>query len=57
MSVGHVLRKDKNYLLRWALDFKVKGARKMGRPEKTWIIAVVEQGRKDGLNESDAINR
>ena len=32
---GHVLRKDKDNFLRRALDFKVKGTRKMGRPKKT----------------------
>ena len=34
---GHVLRKDKNNFLRGALDLKVKGTRKGGRPRKTWI--------------------
>ena len=54
---GHVLRKDKNNLLRRALDFEVKGTRKRSRPKKTWQRAVVEQSRKVGLNESDANNR
>ena len=30
---GHVLRKDKNNFLRKALDPKVKGTRKRGRPK------------------------
>ena len=51
---GHVLRKDKNNFLRRAFDFKVEGTRKIGRPTKTWLKAVVEQSRKVGLNESDA---
>ena len=50
---GHVLRKDKNNFLRRTLGFKVKGTRKIGRSKKTWLIAVVEQSRKVGLNESD----
>ena len=32
---GHVLRKDKNNFLRRALDNKVNGTRKRGRPKKT----------------------
>ena len=39
---GHVLRKDKHNFLRRALDLKVKGTRKMGRPKKTWLKAVIE---------------
>ena len=53
---GHVLRKDKDNILRRALDFKVKGTRKRGRPKKTWLIPVVEQSRKVGLNVSGADN-
>ena len=34
---GHALRKDKNNFLRRALDIKVKGTKKMGRPKKTWL--------------------
>ena len=32
---GHVLRKDENSILRWALDLKVKVTRKRGIPRKT----------------------
>ena len=35
---GHVLRKDKNNFLRRALDIKVKGKMKRGRPQKTWQL-------------------
>ena len=54
---GHVLRKDKNNVLRRALDLKVKGTRKRGRQKKTWQKAVVEQSRKVGQKENDANNR
>ena len=50
---GHVLRKDKNSLLRRAFDYETK----RGRPKKIWLKAVVEQSRKVGLNASDADNR
>ena len=42
---GHVLRKDKNNFLRRALDNKLKGTRKMGRPRITRLIAVAVQSR------------
>ena len=32
---GHVLRRDDGHVLRKALEFKVKGKRKQGRPKKT----------------------
>ena len=48
---GHVLRKDKNNFLREALDVNVK------MTGNTWLEAVIEQSRKDGLKESDSNNR
>ena len=53
---GDILRKDMNNFL-GIIDFNVKRTRKMDRPKKTWLKAVVEQGRKVGLNESDANNQ
>ena len=53
----HVLRDNKNNFLRRALDFRVKGTMKIGRPKKIWLVTVVEQSRKVGLNVSDASNR
>ena len=52
---GHVLRMDMNNFLRSALDLIVKWTRKMGRPKKTWLIAVVELSRLVEFNVSDAI--
>ena len=54
---GHVLKKDKNNFLRMALDLRVKGTKKIGRPKKTWLRAVVERSRNVGLNVIDANNR
>ena len=33
----HVLRRDDGHVLRKALEFKVKGKRKQGRPKKTCV--------------------
>ena len=51
----HLLRKDKNKFLR-ALDCKVKGTMKRGRPKKIWLKAVEEQSRKVEQKVSDANN-
>ena len=37
------MRKDKNSLLRRALDSKVKRARKRGRPKYTWLKTVMNR--------------
>ena len=50
---GHVLRKDKKNFLRRALDLKVRGTRKNGRPKKTWLKQMLSRVE----NESDANNR
>ena len=54
---GHVLRKGKNNFLRMALDIRVNGTWKGGRPKKSWLREVIEQSRKVWLNESDTNNR
>ena len=48
-SEGHVLRK--------ALEFKVRGRRKSGRPKKTWKMQVQKESKSVGLEKKDAMNR
>ena len=54
---GHVFRKDENNFLRRAFNLIVKGTTKSGRQQKSSLRAVIEQSKKVGLNEGDAINR
>ena len=54
---GHVLRRDGDHVLRKALEFKVNGPRKRGRPKKTWKSQVEEEIRKVDLRKEDAPNR
>ena len=54
---GHVLRRDDGDVLRKALEFKVKGKRKRGRPKKTWKMQVEKESKSVGLEEKDAMNR
>ena len=40
---GNVLRKDRNNILRRALDLIVSWTSKRGRPKNTWLDTVVER--------------
>ena len=53
---GHVLRRDDDSVLRVALNLKVSGKRKRGRPKKTWRKQVEEETEKIGLKE-DVLRR
>lgn len=48
---------DECHVLREALQFEVKGARKLGQPKKTWKKYVQEESKKVGLRREDAPNR
>ena len=54
---GHVLRRDDNSVLKFALDLEVSGKRKQGRPKKTWKKQVEEEMEKIDLKKEDALNR
>ena len=44
-----MLRRDDGHVLRKALEFKVKGKRKRGRPKKTWKTQVEKESKSVGL--------
>ena len=50
----YVLKRDMSNILGKAVDFEVRGIRKSGRPKRTWLLIVVEQGEKAWLKESEA---
>ena len=52
-----MLRRDDGHVLRKALEFKVKGKRKRGRPRKTWKMQVEKDSKSVGLKKEDAKNR
>ena len=52
-----MLRRDDGYVLRKALEFKMKGKRKLGRPKKTWTTQVEKESKSVGLEKKDAMNR
>ena len=53
---GHVLRRHGQSVLRVALNLKVSGKRKRGRPKKTWKKQVEEET-KISLKKEDALRR
>ena len=53
----HVSRRDDGHVLRKALEFKVKGKRKRGRPKKTWKTQVEKESKSVGLEKKEAMNR
>ena len=55
--LGHVLRKEDGDVVRNALEFSVKGRRKIGRLKRTWRKQVEKERLKAGLNLKDAHNR
>ena len=53
----HVLRRDDGHVLRKALQFKVKGKRKQGRPKRKWKMQVEKESKSVGLEKKDVMNR
>ena len=55
---GHVLRRDDGHVLRKALEFKVKGKMKRGRPRRHGRCKLVDKESKSvGLEKMNAMNR
>ena len=55
--MGNIRRREESYLLRRAMDFKVEGKRKSGRPKKTWIKWISEDMKPEKVNEATVYNR
>ena len=54
---GHVKHRDKNSILRRAMELEVEGRRTVGRPKKTWSKIVEEDMRKLNIMEDMAEDR
>ena len=54
---GYVLRREDGNILRQALEFRVEGLRRRGRPKKSWKMQVEEEMKMIGLKREDALNR
>ena len=47
--MGHVLRKDKDDLVRRSMEMVIEGKRDVGRPRMTWVKAVESDMKDKGL--------
>ena len=54
---GRALRREDGHVLRRALDLKVEGQMKKGRPMRTWKKQVEEESVKIGLRREDELCR
>ena len=55
--LGHVERRDENYVGWRVREIEVAGGRKRGRPEKTWKNCVIKDMREKGVSLEDAQDR
>ena len=55
MVRAYVLRRDDGHVLKKALEFEVKGNRKLGRSKKTWKTQVEKESKS--MKKVDAMNR
>ena len=51
---GHIVRRDEEVEIKKALELKIEGQRKQGRPVKQWIDVVEEDMKKRGVVQQDA---
>ena len=54
---GHVLRRDDGHVFGKALEFKVKGKRKLGRPKTTCKTQLEKESKSVGLEKKNDMNR
>ena len=52
-----MLRRGDGHVLRKALEFEVKGKRKLGRPKKMWKTQVKKESKSVDLGKKDAMNQ
>ena len=56
-TIGHVIRRDGDNILKKAMMLKVHGKRKRGQPKLTWKRQVEESGKKVALKMEEAGDR
>ena len=50
-SYGHVMRREEHYVGRRAMEMKVRGRRKRGRPKRRWLDKVKYDIKEKGVTE------
>ena len=51
------MRREEHYLGRRALEMKVQGRRKRGRPKRRWLDKVKDGSKEKGLSVEDVYDR
>ena len=54
---GHVMRREEHYVGRRAMEMKVQGRRKRGRPKRRWLDKVKDDIKEKGLSADDVYDR
>ena len=50
---GHVMRREEHYVGRRAMEMKVQGRRKRGRPKRRWLDRLRDDIKEKGLAEEE----
>ena len=54
---GHAMRREEHYVGRRAMEMKVQGRRKRGRPERRWLDKVKDDIKEKGLSADEVYDR
>ena len=54
---GHVMRREEHYVGRRAMEMKVQGRKKGGRPKRRWLDRVTDDIKEKGLSADDVYDR
>ena len=54
---GHVMRREEYYVGRRAMEMKVQGRRKIGRPKRRWFDRVRDDIKEKGLSADEMYDR
>ena len=54
---GHVMRREDHYIGRRAMEMKVQGRRKRGRPKRRWLDKVKYGSKENGLPGEEVYDR
>ena len=54
---GHVMRREEQYIGRSAMEMKVQGRRKRGRPKRRWLDKVKDDIKENGVSADEVSGR
>ena len=54
---GHVMKREEHYVGRRAMEMKVQGRRKRGRPKRIWLDKLKDDIKEKGLSADEVYDR